>query len=95
MLTPLANAILAEKAAAAGRPGYFNWVLLHEVSHTLGPRTVEKNGKEVTVTQALGEYYSPIEEGKADITGLYDLPYLLEEGIHPGTLEVALRRLPG
>ena len=86
VLTPLANAILAEKAAQQlDAKTYFNWVLLHEVSHTLGPRTV--NGQEITVSQALGEYYSPIEEGKADLTGLYDLPYLLEEGILSGSLE--------
>jgi len=88
VLTPLANAILAEKAAQQlDAQTYFNWVLLHEVSHTLGPRTVEQNGQEITVSQALGEYYSPIEEGKADITGLYAVPYLLEEGILTGTLE--------
>ena len=42
---------------------------------------MEKNGEELTVTEALGEYYSPIEEGKADIPGLYEVPYLLDEGI--------------
>jgi putative hemolysin len=88
VLTPLANAILVEKAAQQlDAQTYFNWVLLHEVSHTLGPRMVEKNGQEMTVSQALGEYYSPIEEGKADIVGLYDLPHLLEEGILTGSLE--------
>jgi hypothetical protein len=88
VLSPLANAILAEEAAQQlDAQAYFNWGLLHEVSHTLGPRTVEKNGQDVTVSQALGEYYLPIEEGKADITGLYDLPYLLEEGILTGSLE--------
>ncbi len=88
VLTPLANAILAEKSAQQlDAQHYFNWVLLHEVSHTLGPRTVKQGGEEVTVGQALGEYYSPIEEGKADIGGLYDLPYLLERGILTGSLE--------
>jgi putative hemolysin len=88
VLTPLANAILAGEAAQQlDAQAYFNWVLLHEVSHTLGPRTVEKNGEELTVSEALGEYYSPIEEGKADITGLYEVPYLLDEGILTGSLE--------
>jgi hypothetical protein len=88
VLTPLANMILAESVARqlAAEP-YFNWVLLHEVAHTLGPRTVQKDGQEITVQQALGEYYSPIEEGKADIVGLYELPYLLDEGILTGSLE--------
>jgi putative hemolysin len=88
VLTPLANTILAEKAAQQmDAQHYFNWVLLHEVSHTLGPRTVRKDGQEITVRQALGQYYSPIEEGKADIGGLYDLPYLLDQGILTGSLE--------
>lgn len=88
VLTPLADAILAEEAARQmDAQHYFNWVLLHEVSHTLGPRTVQVDGQEITVRQALGEYYSPIEEGKADIGGLYDLPYLLDQGILTGTLE--------
>lgn len=88
VLTPLANAILGEEVSQQlDAQHYFNWVLLHEVSHTLGPRTVPKDGQEVTVRQALGQYYSPIEEGKADIGGLYDLPYLLDTGVLTGSLE--------
>ena len=88
VLAPLSTAILAEQSAQLlDAQTYFNWVLLHEVSHTLGPRTVEQDGETVTVTQALGETYSPIEEGKADIVGLYNVPYALEQGILAGTLE--------
>ncbi|MCU0487655.1 MAG: beta-Ala-His dipeptidase [Anaerolineales bacterium] len=88
VLTPLANAILAESSARQlDAQHYFNWVLLHEVAHTLGPRTVQKDGQQVTVTQALGQFYSPIEEGKADITGLYEVPFLLDQGILTGSLE--------
>ena len=87
VLTPLLNAIADEQLAQQLDPGaYFNWVLLHEVSHTLGPRTVKKDGKEITVGQALDQYYSPIEEAKADIGGLYNVPYLSEQGIITGTL---------
>ncbi len=87
VLTPLLNAIADKQIAQQMDPDtYFNWVLLHEVAHTLGPRTVRKDGKEVTVGQALGQYYSPIEEGKADISGLYSVPYLREQGIITGTL---------
>lgn len=88
VLAPLAGAILAEPAARRlDAQQYFNWVLLHEVAHTLGPRAVEKDGQQAPVTQALGQYYAPIEEGKADITGLYQVPYLLDQGILTGTLE--------
>ncbi len=88
VLEPLANLILAEEAARQlDAERYFNWVLLHEVSHSLGPRTVVQNGQEQTVSQALGELYAPIDEGKADIGGLYNLPYLLDQGILTGSLE--------
>ncbi len=87
VLTPLLNEIADEELAQQLDPGtYFNWVLLHEVAHTLGPRTVNNAGKEVTVGQALDQYYSPIEEAKADIAGLYSVPYLSEQGIITGTL---------
>jgi dipeptidase D len=88
VLAPLALAILSDPASRhMDARNYFNWVLLHEVSHTLGPRTVKKDGQEPTVRQALGKLYTPIEEGKADIGGLYNVPYLLEQGILTGTLE--------
>ena len=87
VLVPLAHAILDPAASGAMDPDtYFTWVLMHEVSHTLGPRTVTKDGTDMTVGEALGEYYSPIEEAKADIAGLYNVSYLLQQGIATGTL---------
>ena len=88
VLIPLLAAIMDDKVNAwATADGYFNWVLGHEVGHTLGPRTVLKDGQEVTVQQALGEHYQPIEEGKADITSLYNTIYLRDQGVDPETLE--------
>jgi dipeptidase D len=87
VLTPLVHAIVDEQTAQLmDAETYFNWVLLHEVTHTLGPRTVKKDGQDVTIRQALGQNYSPVEEGKADIGGLYNVPYLREQGIITGTL---------
>jgi hypothetical protein len=61
VLLPLAQAILDPAAFGAMDPDtYSTWVLMHEVSHTLGPRTVKKDGTDMTVSEALGEYYSPI-----------------------------------
>lgn len=47
---------------------YFHTVLLHEVSHGLGP-AYRKNGEEVG--KSLGAHYTKIEEAKADIGALY------------------------
>jgi hypothetical protein len=88
VLTPLAQAILDPAAAKLmDATNYFNWVLMHEITHTLGPRMVMKDGKEVSVREALGARYSPIEEGKADIGGLYNLPFMQEKGVLTGALD--------
>jgi hypothetical protein len=88
VLTPLAGAVLDEEAARLMNPDAFlDWLLMHEVSHSLGPCTVQRDGEELTVRQALGEYYAPIEEGKADIVGLYNLVYLHDQGLVTGSLE--------
>ena len=49
---------------------YFYFVLMHEVSHGLGP-AYRANG--VAVSKSLGKHYTAIEEAKADIGGLYIL----------------------
>ncbi len=88
VLEPLARAILApEVSGMIQDEAYFTWVLMHEVCHTLGPREVVKDGQTLTPRAALGQYYSPIEEGKADIGGLYNIPYLIEHGITTLPLE--------
>ena len=88
VLGPLLAAIMDDEVNGwSSADGYFNWLLMHEVTHSLGPRTVVKDGKEITISQALGEYYSPIEEGKADIAGLYNVVYLREQGIIDTPLE--------
>ncbi|MFZ4791425.1 MAG: hypothetical protein ACOYMW_11130 [Candidatus Competibacteraceae bacterium] len=87
VLEPLAQAILDPATAQQMEANaYFTWVLMHEITHTLGPREVIKNGQTLTVREAMGQYYSPIEEGKADIGGLYNLPYLMERGVVTGAL---------
>ncbi len=87
VLVPLSKVVMAPKAVKSMvYQTYFDWVLMHEISHTLGPRTVTQNGQVVTVRQALGESYTPIEEGKADIGGLYNIPYLQGTGVITGSL---------
>jgi len=88
ILTPLVQAVMDEEAARLmSADGHFNWLLMHEVSHGLGPRTVQRDGEEPTIGRVLGEYYAPIEEGKADIVGLYNLAYLLDQGLVTAPME--------
>ncbi|EFC48500.1 hypothetical protein NAEGRDRAFT_77250 [Naegleria gruberi] len=62
---------------------FFTQVLAHEMMHGLGPQKVFENGAETskTLREALGKYYSPIEELKADIGGLWMLSYMMDSNI--------------
>ena len=65
---------------------FFANTMFHEVAHGLGIKTVL--GSEQTVRQALKEHASALEEGKADILGLYMVQQLLVKGeIDEGMLE--------
>jgi len=66
---------------------YFDFVLMHEVSHGLGPGNIVKNGKPTSVGLELKELYSPIEEAKADILGIWNCQYLSKKGVFPKELE--------
>jgi hypothetical protein len=58
---------------------FFANTMFHEVSHGLGIKnTINAKG---TVRQALKEHASALEEGKADILGLYMIRQLLEKSV--------------
>ena len=62
--------------------GFFMFVLMHEICHAIGPRTVKVGPKKgMAVNAAIGPNYSPLEEAKADVVGLYSLAYLMKEGV--------------
>lgn len=70
--------------------GYFLHVLMHEVSHGLGPGKITKDGKETTVNRELKETYPTIEECKADVLGVYMAQFLVDQNVFPKTLENTL-----
>lgn len=77
ILMPIAYLLIApEQRKHVTFEAFFENVLFHEVAHGLGIKNVI--GQNTTVRQALKEAYSPIEEAKADIMGLY-LVYKLRE----------------
>lgn len=62
---------------------FFANTMFHEVAHGMGIKnTIDGKG---TVRQILKEQYSPLEEGKADILGLYLVTKLHEMGEFPDT----------
>ncbi len=84
MVLPLAKILMPEaQAAQASADGYMTWVVLHEISHGLGPAYSRVNGKQVAITEAIGPVYSALEEAKADVVGMYGLNWLMDHGALP------------
>jgi len=85
---PIVNTILAEEPLQnVSFEAYFNHVLLHEISHGLGPGIITlENGTQTTVSRELKELYPLIEECKADILGMYNLLFLIDKGVFPETM---------
>ncbi len=79
---PIVNAVLAPEALKlVSFDAYFHHVLMHEVSHGLGPGIIVKDGRETTVGKELKELYSTIEECKADVLGMTTLKQMIDAGV--------------
>src|SRR4029079_16990936 len=57
---------------------YFNHTLFHELSHGLGPGIITLNGERVDSRIPLKNLYSAIEECKADVLGLWNIRYAID-----------------
>jgi hypothetical protein len=85
VLVPISERVLAEEDAEhISFYAYFTETLLHEISHVLGVNYVTlEDGTKTTVNKALGDKYSSIEECKATIVGIANVPFLIEKGLIP------------
>ena len=75
----------AEVLASADRQyvdfeSFFTHILAHELTHGLGPHQISIQGRATNPRQELKELYSAIEEAKADVTGLFALQFLMDQG---------------
>jgi Peptidase family M49 len=78
ILKPIAAIVLdAEQLPMLSFQAFFDHILSHEVCHSLGPRARAK----------LEELHSSLEEGKADICGLWALDYMIARGHLDATMQ--------
>ncbi len=86
ILVPIANLLIAEDQREHIKfDAFFANTMFHEVAHGLGIKnTINGRG---TVRQALKENYSSLEEGKADVLGIYMITQLINKGVLEGDLE--------
>lgn len=83
ILLPIAELLIDETQLKHVKfeDAFFQNVMFHEVAHGLGVKYTINSKK--SVREALEEYYSPVEEAKADIAGLYMVTQLYEMGEFP------------
>lgn len=87
IMTPISETLIVpEQRKNVTFTAFFANTMFHEVAHGLGIKnTINDKG---TVRQSLKEHASALEEGKADILGLYMIRQLLSKNvITEGTLE--------
>lgn len=86
IMLPIADVLIAEdQKQYITFDAFFNNTMFHEVAHGLGIKnTITGKG---TVRESLKEQSSALEEGKADILGLYMITKLIEKGEVKGSLE--------
>jgi len=91
ILVPISQKVLVpEQVKDVSFDTFYNEVLHHELSHSLGPGQIKKNGKDTEVKLELKEFNSTLEEAKADVMGVYNILALIEKGDMPKELRRTL-----
>src|SRR6266496_4183518 len=84
VILPLAERVLdPAQAKRASAEGYLAWVVMHEITHGLGPAFARRNGKQIDIREAIGGGFGGLEEAKADVVGMYALKWLVDKGVLP------------
>jgi hypothetical protein len=91
VVLPLARKMMdPSQSALPTANGYLTIVVLHEISHDLGPTSARVDGKAVPIAESLGPIYSTLEEAKADVTGMHGIHWLIERNVLPHEREQEL-----
>ncbi|HZI10369.1 MAG TPA: hypothetical protein VE153_08215 [Myxococcus sp.] len=88
VLLPIAKvALTPQDQQNVSFEAFFTHILMHELMHGLGPSNITVGGKATTVRKALQSASSAIEEAKADVSGLWALQRLVDEGVIDKSME--------
>jgi hypothetical protein len=70
----------ADQARLPSTDGYLSVVVLHELSHGIGPAFARTPKGKVDITEAIGPVATALEESKADVVGMFALGWLMDHG---------------
>lgn len=91
ILAPMAPLVLVPDQAKLVAKKYMQLeTLFHELSHSLGPGTITLNGRKTTVSEALKDQASAIEEAKADVMGAWNILFMMQKGELPAAEKTQL-----
>lgn len=86
VILPIAGKMLAaDQTKDVSGEGYLTGVILHEISHGLGPAFASVGGKQVPINEAIGPAFSGLEEAKADVTGIFLAKWLVDQKLLPAS----------
>ncbi len=89
VLLPIARRLLSQSDMVdVNFESFFTHILAHELMHGLGPHQIKVDGRDTTPRDELKELYAPIEEAKADVTGLFALRYMMDHASEMGLSKV-------
>ncbi|HXY08173.1 MAG TPA: hypothetical protein VEI52_10020 [Terriglobales bacterium] len=84
VLLPIARRMLTQDAMVdVSFEPFFTHILAHELMHGLGPHQIKVQERDSTPRDELKDLFAPLEEAKADVTGLFALQYLMDHGKDP------------
>jgi hypothetical protein len=79
IVVPIGKSLLPpQQAQQVSGAGYLADVLMHEISHGLGPAFAKRDGKQITIREALGPIFNTTEEAKADVVGQFALQWMID-----------------
>ena len=84
VVLPIANLLMRpDQAKLASADGYLSAVVMHEVSHGIGPAFARTASGRKDISEAIGPIHSALEEAKADVVGMFALDWLMNHGALP------------
>ena len=82
VILPLAARVMEPaQAKQASAEGYLASTVLHEICHGLGPAFARRDGRQVSIREAMAGSFSGLEEAKADVVGMFALKWLADKGV--------------
>jgi hypothetical protein len=84
VIIPVARKLMEpEQAVKVTSDGYMVGTIMHEICHGLGPAFARTAAGKVDIRASIGPMFSPLEEAKADVTGMFALQWLVDHEVLP------------